>query len=127
MLLINLARVVISPYFSQRFIVYRSVGSFVKGRWVEGEIEEIPMQGVINVAGALELKSFSEGDDVSGAMTFIAREQIYVTRAANVEEGIEAATSDKIMWRGELYKIIKVDPYADFGFYDATGTRLKGN
>jgi hypothetical protein len=62
-----------------------------------------------------------EGDRIQGAMTFHSTEALYVTRIGNA-----SGTSDKILWRGEYYKLVSVYPEVDWGYYKAVGTRIKG-
>lgn len=90
-------------------------------------VEEINMRGVISVASSRELNSLPEGDRVSAAMVFHSMEPIYLTRAVDIVEETDGIISDKILWRGEFYRIAKVDPYTDYGFFKATGVRTKGN
>ena len=120
--MINLADIVIDLDLAQEFVVYRSTGSFVKGRWVESASEQIKMTGVVSVMSQRELAFMPEGDRVSGAMVFHTNRELFVTRA-----GTEPGTSDKIMWRGEFYKLFNVFPYSDYGYYKAVGERMKGN
>jgi hypothetical protein len=123
--LINVGEIITDPDLVQSFTVYRSSGQFVKGRWVEDAPEQITMYGVVSVMSQRELSFMPESDRVKAAMVFHSRVPIYVTRAADGSNS--GGTSDKIMWRGDYYKISSVSPYSDYGYYKAVGERIKGN
>jgi hypothetical protein len=118
----NLSRVVGSRRLgAQSFTVLRSTGSFVSGRWVENPVTSVPMHGIISVMSEKELVQFPEADLAKGAMIFCSKDPIYTTRIGD-DQGI----SDKVIWRGEEYKIFNVAPWADYGYYRAVGERTKG-
>lgn len=119
--MINVSEVITDPDFAQTFRVYRSTGSFVNGIWTENSPRIITMLGIVVVANSRDIQMFAEGDRVSGAMKFLTTCQIYVTRT-----GTSQGTSDKILWRGEYYKIENVFPEVDWGYWRSIGTRIKG-
>jgi len=106
---------------SQNFTVYRSSGSWVKGRWTEGGSILKEMRGVISVANQKELNALPEGDRIKGGMIFHSTEELFTTRT-----GTDMGTSDKILWNGEYYRMYNVWPYKDYGFWKAIGARIKG-
>ena len=122
--MINLSRVVFSPMFMQTFKVYRSIGHFALG----GFVQEAQSPAYFDVAGAVwpssekEIQQMPEGDRIKGATTFASTTELYVTRSNDQEEG----TSDQIEWHGELYRLVSVMNYSDYGFYAAMGVRMKG-
>jgi len=120
-MVINVSEVITDPDFAQTFTVYRSTGSFVDGVWTENTPRAIKMLGVVTVSSQKELDMVAEGDRIRGAMTFHSVCPLYPTRV-----GTAQGTSDKIMWRGEYYKIQSVYPEVDWGYYKAIGTRIKG-
>jgi hypothetical protein len=63
-----------------------------------------------------------EADRVEGMVTFACIEPLYTTRSSDTAPG----TSDKLEWHGELYKIIQLLDYLDYGFNVAVGVRLSG-
>jgi hypothetical protein len=123
--MINLARVVMSPGLNnQELTVFRSNGSWVAGRWVE-ETEfsvTLEIRCIAYPSTAKELEMVPEGDRVTGAMTFLTTDPLYITQGPP-----DSRISDKIQWRGELYKIISVLPWADYGYYMAIGERVAGD
>jgi hypothetical protein len=119
--MINVGELITDPDFAQEFNVYRSNGSFVDGVWTEGTPTQIKMTGVVTVMRAREIDQLPEGDRVSGGMNFHTTAILYVSR-----EGTYEGISDKIYWRGNYYKLVSVLPYADYGYYKASGVRTKG-
>ena len=119
--MINVGELITDPDFSQKFTVYRSNGSFVDGVWTEGIPTQIEMLGVVTVMSSRELHQLPEGDRVSGGMNFHTNQALYVSR-----EGTYEGISDKIFWRNNYYKLASVLPYADYGYYKASGVRTKG-
>ena len=122
--MINPSRVLLNPRFRQTWHVYRSEGHFGPGGWIE-DIPSPPyfdMSGVAWPSTAKEIEQVPEADRVTGMHTFCSKETLYVTRANDTGDGI----SDKIEWKGELYKLIQILDFSDYGFNAAVGVRLKG-
>lgn len=124
--MINVEEIVNDPDFAQPFTILRSTGSFQRGGWVDTKAQ-VPMYGSIQVAKEKELHTLPEGDRVSGAMSFHSQQPIYETQA-NVPEPSQTISriSDLITWRGQPFRIVKVFPWEDFGFYKAIGVRTTG-
>ena len=120
--MIDVSEIIEDPDFAQSFYVYRSTGSFINGVWTESTPTRIQMYGVITVANAKEVRMLPEGDRIQGAMDFYSTKALYVTRTGQTQ-----GTSDKILWRGDYYKLINVKNWADYGFYSATGERIAGD
>jgi hypothetical protein len=121
--MINVGRVVLSRNFAQLggFTVYRQSGNWVAGRWEPSE-STLQLQGTVTAMNPKDLEQVPEGDRVTGMMCFYSTQPIYTTRAAgDIESG---GTSDEIEWRGERYRIMSVQPWQDFGYYKAFGTRM---
>jgi hypothetical protein len=55
-------------------------------------------------------------------MTFLTTDPLYITQGPP-----DSRISDKIQWREELYKIISVLPWADYGYYMSIGERVAGD
>ena len=122
--MLNLSRVFQNPHFRQTFKVYRSAGEFRLGGWVE--IEQSPayfdVSGIVWPSSPKEIQQVPEGERVLGMMTFASTEPLYITHASGT-----AGTSDKIEWRGELYRLLQILPFDDYGFPVAVGARLSGD
>lgn len=133
--MINLAVVVSSPLLSQTFTVQRSTGKFELGGW-KTTPTNIQQSGVVSVATDQDLQMITEGDRVTGAMVFHSVARIYETQldggAGQSPYGTGGAgvstqfVSDQISWRGQLYRILKLAPYADYGYWRAIGVRMSG-
>ena len=118
-------RVALSPHLNtQSLNVYRSNGSFVGGRWTEtpNSPPYFSVQGVAYPSSQKELMQLPEGDRVIGAITFVTVEEILTTRV-----GQDPGISDKIEWNGEMYKVLGILPWKDYGTYHSVCTRLADN
>ena len=125
MILGLMKRVVLgSKLNSQKLKIYRSSGSFVNGRWTE-DIQSPPyfeLRGIAYPSSEKELNQVPEGDRVKGAMSFITTEELYVTRQGNAP-----GLSDKIEWKGEIYKIVQTLNWTSYGSFTSIAVRIVGN
>lgn len=117
--MIDVSEVISDPDFTQTYTVHRQAGEWVRGEWKASDEKPVKVTGVITVADAKTLEQLPEGDRVSGLMTFYSTQELFETR----EEG----TSDQIEWRGERYRVKRVFPYVDYGYYKAVGERMAGD
>lgn len=126
--MINVARAVNDPRFSQSFKVFRKSGEWEKGRFIESETE-ISMIGVITPSKPKEIEMIPEGDRVGGEITIHVTRKLYTTHSIQDEESENETegTSDQIEWQGERYKIYSVNDYSQYGYYQAIGMRLVSN
>ena len=126
--MISLSDVVNDPDFAQNFSVIRSTGNFVAGGYQTTSVT-VPFYGIITVASDEDLQMVPEGDRVTGAMLFHSSQQIYTTQidpAANPSSPNQQYIADKIIWRGLTYRVIKISPWVDFGYWRAIGIREGG-
>jgi hypothetical protein len=121
--MISLEEIILDPDFVTKFLIIRTKGEFVKGRWVQTDIEEIPVYGIATPVSSRDLNQLPEGDRISGLMNFytIKKEPLYLTRTG-VDEGI----SDQILYDNIYYKLKSVEPWEPFGYWHAIGERTKG-
>ncbi|WP_316337988.1 hypothetical protein [Clostridium sp.] len=126
--LINVAKAVTDPRFSQKFKVFRKSGEWVKGRFIESE-KEISMIGVIAPSKPKEIEMIPEGDRVGGEITIHTIRKLYTTRSIDTSEDNEEnqGTSDIIEWQSERYKLYQVNDYSQYGYYSSIGMRLVSN
>jgi len=115
----NLRNVVLHTAYVQSFVVYRSSGQFVNGRWVENTPIQITMQGTVVAASEKEIIALPEGDRIQGSMVFHSTQELFPTRSNG--------TSDKILWNNQLWKLFTLGDYGDYGFWRMVGVRIKGN
>lgn len=123
---INVGRIVCGRN-AQPFIVYRKLGSWVSARWVETE-NEIPLTGTITIAKEKDLQQVPEADRIGGEIAIYTTQALYVTHAAkDPVTGVEAGTSDEVLWQGDRYRIFNSNPYTDYGYNKCIGIRIAGN
>ena len=119
---VNLSRVVHSPRMSQKITILRRGGSWKCGAWVQDSTpQELSMRGIVTMATAKDMQMVPEGDRMTGAIRILTTERIYIT------DGATKDTTDMVLWRGARYRIVKVTPDVDYGFYRSIGTRLDGD
>lgn len=120
---INVSELIQDPDFAQEFTVERKRGSWVQGRF-EFTTQTLKRYGVI-IPDAKVIVQTPEGDTIKGAINVYSLEQINTTvLAKNSSERDQV--SDEVIWRGESYKVMSVDPYVDFGYYHALAIRKRG-
>ena len=120
--MIDLSQVVNDPDFAKEFTIRRYSGQFQKGGWVQSGID-VPGYGIVTVAKEREIESLPEFDRIIGAMIFHSSDPIYITE---LEFGENQKVSDVIIWHEHEYRIMKVWPWSDFGYYRALGVRMAG-
>jgi hypothetical protein len=123
--MINVAEVVNDSDFAQDFEIQRSSGgSWQAGTWISKTIT-VPGYGVIQPATPEELDQVPEGDRVKGSLSFHSECPLYETHTRGPNDKF-AGTSDVICYRGQNYRLVKVWPWEDFGYYKAIGSRISG-
>jgi hypothetical protein len=128
--LISVEELITDPDFCQDYTVWRETGSWSEG--VFNTVENaLPYSGVVTAATPKELIILPEADRVSGMMTFysVAGYPLYQTRlgaTTSTDSDGQDGTSDQLEWHGQRYKIIKVWPYVDYGYWKALATRMEG-
>jgi hypothetical protein len=123
--MINLASIVSDPDFAQALTVTRSNGgSWQLGNWINNT-ESINWFGIVQPSTPEELEQVPEGDRVKGAMSFHSEQVIYETHTDGPTDP-NAGISDLITWQNQIYRIVKVFPWEDFGYYKAIGVRKSG-
>jgi len=120
--MINIAEMITDPDFCQSFVLTRSSGTFVNGRFTPS-LETIALTGILRPANTKDIQMLPVGDVIRGELVVYSLQPIYTTRA---DHGNGAGLSDEVTWQGENYKIIQVQNYSDFGYYKALATRKLG-
>lgn len=114
--MMNVGRVLNNPRFSQQFTVYRKSGSWdTGGNWDPSETA-LTLNGVISVADSEDIEQLPEGDMETGAITLYT--------SSPLQETTGQGTSDEIEWRGDRWRVMKVFPYADYGYYKAIAVKM---
>ena len=133
--MISISEIINDPDFAQEFTIQRDYGQFGPGGW-QPNIAPVQAYGPITVADFQTLNMIPEGDRPTGAMAFYWTSEIYETHSDRPQYGQGGAgqggygggqgTSDVICWRNQNYRIIKVWPDVDYGYYKAVGVRMSG-
>jgi hypothetical protein len=119
--MIDLSDIVVDPDLAEEFTIVRTTGSFQRGGWVAGAPTQLAAYGVVSVVNERELSMVPEGDRVKGSLAFYATREVYLTGAAG------GRISDKILFKGEYYRIVNVAPWGSFGYWKAIGVRMAGD
>ena len=123
--MISLIDIVNDSDFAQPFVIMRSQGgSFVAGVWTDNTIS-VNSFGVIQPSTPEELDQVPEADRVKGMVSFHSSSPIYETHTTGTNDST-TGISDIITWRGQQYRMVKVFPWEDFGYYNAIGARMSG-
>lgn len=128
--MINVAEIVADSDFAQYYTVHRITGNFVKGRFVSNQNVTLQYYGLVTTANEKEIIQVPEADRTTIMMCFYSTSDnpFYLTREASnskisdTKEGI----SDQITWQNDRYKIVKIWPYLDYGYWKCIGNRLSG-
>lgn len=123
--MINLTRVVNSPRFAQAFTVNRYTGTFQRGGYVAAAPTQLPFYGIVQVATDEDINMVPEGDRVAGMMSFISQQEMYLTDSDRPDG--TSGLSDRILWNGDMYKIVARRPDVSYGFWKAVGGRMKAS
>jgi hypothetical protein len=106
------------PDFAGAFTIIRTNGEWAPGgEFAPGEPEHIPCVGAAQPARPAELALVPEGERKSGAVVF------YVPDAYEVRLTGQGGLSDKILWRGDIYKIVSIKEWKGHGWSKAVGIR----
>src|SRR5215469_5161393 len=100
--LINLARVINNPMFTQSFTVLRSTnGAFnTEGKFVDGQTT-IAFNGIVQPATAKEVALLPEGDRQKEVKSFHSTQEFFVANVANQASNsgpITPQNSDIAVW-----------------------------
>lgn len=120
--MINVARLLSRPAFSQSFTITRLTGSVLKGDFITTP-ETFETTGIIRPANTKDIQMVPEGDRVTGMVTVYTSTQLYVTRRTGSNS---PGLSDEITWQGEQYKIIQTANYSDYGYFKSMAVRKLG-
>lgn len=112
---VNVSRVIQSPKFTQPYSIFRKSGNWVEGEFIQSETE-IKVNSVVTSPSSKDLMQIPEADRVTGVMCFHSINQMYVTN--------KDGTSDEILWNNTRYRIFKVVPWFNFGYWKAFGVSM---
>lgn len=113
---INVSRVIKSPKFAQPYTIFRKSGEWIEGRFVQTETQ-INVMHIVTSPSSKDLLQTPEADRISGVMCFHSTQEIFETR--------ESGTSDEILWNKTRYRIFKIVPWPNFGYWKAFGVGME--
>lgn len=93
---------------AQEFIVRRRTGKWQGGRMIVAEDTTFTAIGIVQPPSSEELQFFPEGERRKGMVA------IYTQAILHLTEGEDVA--DDVTWRGDEYKIVRVDRWDDYGY-----------
>lgn len=108
------------PSLCQQFTIIRTTGKFAAGGWQASTPTNINANGIIVPADDEALAQVPEGDRVAGSLQAICNQPLYETQESR------GAISDKIAWRGNIYKLLSVARWDDYGYWSAILVRMTG-
>lgn len=117
----SLSEIVNDPDLGQNVTILRTKGQFGPDGWVAASPISIPTYGVISIASTKSMEMIPEGDRLTGGIELCSTTRIYTT--SEDASGI----SDQIMWRDNMYRVMSVSKWSDFGFNSAILVRMTGS
>jgi hypothetical protein len=129
--LLNVSRVVSNPMFATSFSLLRSTGGdfATNGVWADTQTT-VPMWGIVKPATAKELEQVPDGDRVKEVKSFHSTQQMFITHVDGVnvtDPAYSPGVSDIVVYQGSHYRLSKIYPWQDFGYYKALGVRIEGD
>jgi hypothetical protein len=121
---LDLSAVANDPAFAQSYVVTRRTGGFAQGGYVITSSTAVPFWGIIQPSADEDLAQVPEGDRVTGMIGFISQQRMYQTNGKGI--GNPSGLSDLITWNDQVYKVVAVVPWKDFGFWKAIASRQSG-
>lgn len=119
----NVSKVLNSPKFKKPFTIYRVLGNWQSGRWVEEPEQAINVIGVVTSAGSDDLEVIPEAERTTEVKCFHTKEQVYLTRRESGD--IQSGSTDTIEWNNRRYRLVKVVDWSHFGYYKSIGVSLE--
>ena len=128
-MIVDLTEIVNDPEIAQSFTIERSTVTFVLGG-DQTAVTPITAFGVITVADADTLQMIPEADRTQSAMSFYTTTPIVLSHGNEPQLSGTSGTqgvSDVLIWRGIRFRISKVFPYIDYGYFHAVGVKVEAN
>lgn len=114
--LVNLERVVLSPRFAQTVTVRRTTGEYNDyGEWESNAPSEFSATGSFQRVTEKELALLGFGEVKQEVRKLLTPTEIKVSED-------DDKLSDRLIWSGKRYKVLKVTDDVDYGFYRAIGS-----
>jgi hypothetical protein len=117
---IDLSEVALDIDLAVPFCIIRNSGQRGPGGWIPGPTCQIQAFGIESLPSPHALEQIAEGDRVTGALQIITTTPMYQTLADR------SATSDTVMYFGEMYKVVSVEPWRLNNYFSVILTRMAG-
>lgn len=117
--MINLSRVVTDPVFATNYTVVRTAATWVNGRFTKGEPTQLPFYGSVQPATNQDLEQLPAGDRQSGMMKFFCKPPNTFNITTENQGDDTGFVSDEIIYNGQIYKIVQVKDWSQFGYVRA--------
>lgn len=121
--MLNFRRAMRNRLLRQKFQIIRNRSGWVNGNFCELQEFTLNVQGIIVPVGSKTVIMHANGDVVEGAIEIYSPVSILPPKEAK-QEGDYNRESDRIKWRNEIYKVMKVDNWNDYGFCKAVAIRV---
>lgn len=92
-----------------------SPGSFVKGRWVEGDVEYIDIEANVQPLKGFELQVLPESDRTKDSI------KVYSAETIKTVEEVDEKNADIVVWENKKYRAVRRMTYS-MGVLDHTKT-----
>ncbi len=113
MSLVNVSSVLLSPKFRQTLTIRSTTGSRNEyGEWEDGTPTETTAKGSFQRVSERELAQLDFGDVKQEIRKLLTPTEINVSQNTD-------AQSDRIIWNGKRYRVLRVTDDSDNGFYRA--------
>lgn len=120
--MIDVSELITDPDFAESYQVERSTGFFDEGGFTES-LNVFDNYGSVQPTDTKDLEQVAEGDRISGSITFYSVIPLFVTRNKS-----EKGNSDKLIFNGERYKIVKLlDFMSNGGYQKAIAVSIAGD
>lgn len=89
-------------------IYRRSEGEWVEGEWVEGSVVEVPVQANVQPVKPHQLLIFPEAERSKKWLRVFSADLL-----RTLKEGNGGWDADEFEWKGERFKVMKVDDWTE--------------
>lgn len=87
-------------------ILRKTAGEWVRGRWVEGEVEPVVIEANVQPAKMSELVMLPEPERTKQWLRVFSAEEIRTLR-----EGEDGWPADEVVWEGDTWRVMRVQAY----------------
>ncbi len=116
--MINVGFILSNPDFSQSITLQRQTGSYIDGRWTPSTPTTITLTGAITIPSETDMEQMPEGDRQKGLICVYSTQPLELTNPSG--------TADQVYWNrdGNWYRVSRLFPFGDYGYYKAICVRM---